>query len=100
MENSQRYYLTLINVMMIVLGLGAIVYILLFFDASKSNEAMIALFASVIGALVNQHSNSQQWWFGTTKGTADTTGVLREIASNALPSHPPTDPPTGTGGLE
>jgi hypothetical protein len=91
-DNSlqKRYNLTLVNVALIVLGLGAIMFIMVFQPADHvlSNQAMIALFASVVGALVNQHSNSQQWWFGTTKGTADTTAVIRDIATGTpLPPH-------------
>jgi xanthine/uracil permease len=86
---QKRYTLTLVNVALIVLGLGAIMFIMVYQPGSNvlGNQAMIALFASVVGALVNQHSNSQQWWFGTTKGTADTTAVIRDIATGTPPPH-------------
>lgn len=86
MENGQRYTLTLINVLTVIVAMGVIVALIVFLDPSRESTTLVSMLSLLTGSFITQNSNSQQWWFGTTKGTSDTTGVLRDLAVNAVPA--------------
>tara|TARA_A100001201_G_scaffold143757_1_gene147287 strand:+ start:26479 stop:26739 length:261 start_codon:yes stop_codon:yes gene_type:complete len=71
-----RVFLTLINALLAVGGLVAVVYISMQ-QPSFENQALLSLVAMVVGAFVREYGASNQWWFGSSKGSSDKTSLLK-----------------------
>jgi ABC-type branched-subunit amino acid transport system permease subunit len=72
-----RALLTLMNAVLAGTGLFAVIYLALN-DPTFENQALLALVSMVVGALVREFGASNQWWFGSSKGSSDKTSLLRK----------------------
>lgn len=72
---SRRFALTVMNAGMLLAGLGVDVFLILR-EPSVENTVLVGIVSTVVGALINNHTASQGWWFATSKGSSDKTQLL------------------------
>lgn len=82
-----RFFLTLVNTIMVGAGLYAVIYLVLE-RPSFENQALLALVSLVVGAILSQYGLSNGWWFSSSKGSSDKTELLREQHEHDQ-QHPP-----------
>jgi len=83
-----RLFLTVLNSMMVVGGLAAVIYLALR-EPTIENNALLALVSLTVGSSVREWGSSNQWWFGSSKGSSDKTAIMQEN-----PDGRPHDPPS------
>ncbi len=71
-----RAVLTVINAMMVAIGLAGVIYLVQEVPTVE-NQALLALVSLVVGAVVREWGASNQWWFGSSKGSSDKTDLLK-----------------------
>lgn len=70
-----RVFLTLINAVLASGGLFAVIQLSMR-QPTFENQALLALVAMVVGAFVREYGASNQWWFGSSKGSSDKTQLF------------------------
>lgn len=65
-----RAFLTFI----LVSGTGALIWLLINHEIPESNTEQVFILLGVVGTLTTQ---SCTWWYGSSKGSSDKTGMLK-----------------------